>query len=422
MLSIFGGKITTFRKLAEHTMEHIAELFPEAAKPWTAGAVLPGGDIAKGDFEGFLGELESTYPQMPSALLRRLARAYGTRARAILADARTPADLGQDFGGGLHAREIDYLTTAEWARDAEDILFRRSKLGLHVPPAPPKRSIPGSRAIDRCGPAALRVRSIQGETARNDREHGGEQRRHRGPAPRTYPGDRARCGQRERGRSCGATERDPQTIRKDLNVLAGQSLLSRVHGGALITSGVDNLAYDKRRDVASDAKARIGAAAAALIPDGASLFVNIGTTTEAVAANFTHHRNLMVISNNLNVIDTLSSHPALELVSVGGKVRTGDRAVVGALAMRFIENFRVDYALIGISALDADGSLLDFAIDEVEVSQTIIRNARKVILVADSSKVGRSAPVRVCGMEAIDFSSATVFPIPTCAAPASVTA
>ncbi|WP_313438467.1 DeoR/GlpR family DNA-binding transcription regulator [Novosphingobium sp.] len=195
----------------------------------------------------------------------------------------------------------------------------------------------------------------------------------------------------------------PQTIRKDLNVLAGQSLLSRVHGGALVTSGVDNLAYDERRDVASAAKARIGAAAAALIPDGASLFVNIGTTTEAVAANFAHHRNLMVISNNLNVIDTLSNHPALELVSVGGKVRTGDRAVVGALAMRFIENFRVDYALIGISALDSDGSLLDFAIDEVEVSQTIIRNARKVILVADSSKVGRSAPVRVCGMEAIDF-------------------
>ncbi|WP_260928742.1 DeoR/GlpR family DNA-binding transcription regulator [Novosphingobium sp. 9] len=195
----------------------------------------------------------------------------------------------------------------------------------------------------------------------------------------------------------------PQTIRKDLNVLAKQALLSRVHGGALVTSGVDNLAYGARQAVASDAKARIGAAAAALIPDGASLFVNIGTTTEAVAANFAHHRNLMVISNNLNVVDTLSGHKAMELVSVGGKVRTGDRAVVGALAMRFIENFRVDYALIGISALDTDGSLLDFAIDEVEVSQTIIRNARKVILVADSTKVGRSAPVRVCGMEAIDF-------------------
>lgn len=195
----------------------------------------------------------------------------------------------------------------------------------------------------------------------------------------------------------------PQTIRKDLNVLAGQSLLSRVHGGALVTSGVANIAYDTRRAVASGAKASIGAAAAALIPDGASLFINIGTTTEAVAANFSHHRNLMVISNNLNVVDTLSAHQSIDLVSVGGKVRTVDRAVVGALAMRFIENFRVDYALIGISALDSDGSLLDFAIDEVEVSQTIIRNARKVILVADSSKVGRSAPVRVCGMDSIDF-------------------
>ncbi|MBT0669826.1 DeoR/GlpR transcriptional regulator [Novosphingobium profundi] len=216
----------------------------------------------------------------------------------------------------------------------------------------------------------------------------------------------------EIARSAGRVEVDdlaarldvtPQTIRKDLNVLAQQALLSRVHGGAVVTSGVINLEYDTRRAVASDAKARIGAAAASLIPDGASLFINIGTTTEAVAANFAHHRNLMVISNNLNVVDTLSAHPALDLVCVGGKVRTGDRAIVGALAMRFIENFRVDYALIGISALAPDGSLLDFAIDEVEVSQTIIRNARKVILVADSSKVGRSAPVRVCGMEAIDF-------------------
>lgn len=195
----------------------------------------------------------------------------------------------------------------------------------------------------------------------------------------------------------------PQTIRKDLNALAEQTLLSRVHGGALVTSGVDNLAYEARRTIAAQAKAQIGAAAAALIPNGASLFINIGTTTEAVAANLAHHHDLMLISNNLNVIDALSNHQAIELVSVGGKVRTNDRAVVGALAMRFIENFRVDYALIGISGIDPDGSLLDFAIDEVEVSQTIIRNARNVILVADSSKIGRSAPVRVCGMDAIDF-------------------
>ncbi|GGD74339.1 DeoR/GlpR family DNA-binding transcription regulator [Croceicoccus mobilis] len=195
----------------------------------------------------------------------------------------------------------------------------------------------------------------------------------------------------------------PQTIRKDLNVLAERSLLSRVHGGALVTSGVSNLAYDARRRVASEAKSGIGSAAAALVPDGASLFINVGTTVEAVAANLSHHRDLVIISNNLNVIDMLSGHPSAQLVCVGGSVRTADRAVVGALAMRFIDNFKVDYAIIGVSALDSDGSLLDFDIDEVEVAQRIISNARKVILVADNTKVGRSAPVRICGMDEIDF-------------------
>jgi glycerol-3-phosphate dehydrogenase len=134
MLSIFGGKITTYRKLAEHAMEHIAQLFPQVTMPWTAGAVLPGGDIADGDFERFVAELVAGYPQMPPELLRRLSRAYGTRAIDILGEARTTADLGRDFGGGLHAREVEYLVDVEWARTAEDILFRRSKLGLHVPP------------------------------------------------------------------------------------------------------------------------------------------------------------------------------------------------------------------------------------------------------------------------------------------------
>lgn len=134
ILSIFGGKITTFRKLAEHAMVHVAQLFPEAAVPWTAGTRLPGGNIPGGDFDEFLGELSQAYPQMPGPLLRRLARAYGTRAARILGDAKTVADLGRDFGGGLHASEIAYLVENEWARSAEDILFRRSKLGLHVSP------------------------------------------------------------------------------------------------------------------------------------------------------------------------------------------------------------------------------------------------------------------------------------------------
>ena len=195
----------------------------------------------------------------------------------------------------------------------------------------------------------------------------------------------------------------PQTIRKDLNLLAGRSMLSRVHGGAVVTSGVDNIAYAERRSVATGAKAAIGAAAAGLIPNGASLFVNIGTTTEAVAEQLSTHRDLMVISNNLNVVDLLDGHDSIDVVVVGGQVRRGDRAVVGALAMDFIRAFKVDFALIGTSAIDPDGSLLDFAVDEVQVTQTIVKNARRVILVADSSKIGRPAPVRIGHLGMVDY-------------------
>ena len=133
MLSIFGGKITTFRKLAEHALAELRTALPEMGGPWTAGAVLPGGDMPGGDFEGFVAELVVARPGLPAALLRRLARAYGTRVAAVLGTAQAPGDLGEDFGGGLTAREIEYLVAEEWARTAEDILFRRSKLGLHVP-------------------------------------------------------------------------------------------------------------------------------------------------------------------------------------------------------------------------------------------------------------------------------------------------
>ncbi|MEP9400413.1 glycerol-3-phosphate dehydrogenase [Sphingomonas sp. VNH70] len=133
VLNIFGGKITTYRKLAEHAMRELAPFFPEAGAAWTAGAVLPGGDIADADFDGFVGALQGEYPAMPPVLLRRLARAYGTRARVLLGDAATPADLGEDLGGGLTVAEVEYLVAVEWARTSEDILYRRSKLGLHVP-------------------------------------------------------------------------------------------------------------------------------------------------------------------------------------------------------------------------------------------------------------------------------------------------
>lgn len=195
----------------------------------------------------------------------------------------------------------------------------------------------------------------------------------------------------------------PQTIRKDLNLLARRSMLARVHGGAVVTSGVDNLRYAERRLVAADSKDAIGAAAAALVPDGASLFINIGSTTEAIARHLTGHRDLMVITNNLNVVDILAESPGIEVIAAGGRVRPADRAVVGALAMDFIRNFRVDFALIGASAIERDGRFLDFDVDEVRVSQTIIAQARQVILSLDSSKLGRPAPVRIGDLNDIDF-------------------
>jgi glycerol-3-phosphate dehydrogenase len=139
VLSVFGGKITTYRRLAEHAMRDLAPFFPSAGPAWTADAALPGGDFAAADFDRFRAALAQEYPALPAALLRRLARAYGSRARAILRDVRAVADLGIDFGGGLTRAEVDYLVTQEWARSAEDVLFRRSKLGLHVPPGTAER-------------------------------------------------------------------------------------------------------------------------------------------------------------------------------------------------------------------------------------------------------------------------------------------
>ncbi len=133
LLSIFGGKITTYRKLAEHALARLTPLLGSNAQPWTATAPLPGGDMPDADFEAFLAGLQAQRPWLPAPLARRLARAYGTRVEEILAKAGDLAGLGEDLGGGLTEAEADYLLRREWARSAEDILWRRSKLGLHAP-------------------------------------------------------------------------------------------------------------------------------------------------------------------------------------------------------------------------------------------------------------------------------------------------
>jgi DeoR family transcriptional regulator, glycerol-3-phosphate regulon repressor len=195
----------------------------------------------------------------------------------------------------------------------------------------------------------------------------------------------------------------PQTIRKDLNDLCEQGILHRYHGGAVLATGIVNFGYEARRQLATLEKRRIGLKAASLIPDNSSILINIGTTTEQVATALRGHRGLLVITNNINVINILMGLKEIEVIIAGGVVRPTDGGVVGETAVDFIRQFKVDYAVIGASAIDEDGVLLDYDYREVKVARAIIENARRSILVADSMKYQRAAPVRIGHLSEINF-------------------
>lgn len=194
----------------------------------------------------------------------------------------------------------------------------------------------------------------------------------------------------------------PQTIRKDLNELCDKQLLQRIHGGAIVGSGIENVSYEARRLLAPASKKAIGSKAAELISDNSSLLINIGTTTEQVAHSLRHHKGLLVITNNINAVEIMKNFLGIELIIAGGQVRRSDGGIVGVAAVDFINQFKVDYAVIGVSAIDEDGSLLDFDFREVRVAQAIIENARQVILVADKMKMERTAPIRIGHISQID--------------------
>lgn len=130
LLSIFGGKVTTYRKLAEDALQDLKPFFPNMGKPWTQNAPLPGGDIPNADFAAFLASFGDKYPWLPTTLAHRYAKQYGTRAAYILQDAQKLTDLGRNLGADLYERELDYLVSEEWAKTTEDVLWRRTKLGL----------------------------------------------------------------------------------------------------------------------------------------------------------------------------------------------------------------------------------------------------------------------------------------------------
>lgn len=193
-----------------------------------------------------------------------------------------------------------------------------------------------------------------------------------------------------------------QTIRRDINTLCDQQLLTRYHGGAGLASSVENVAYSTRQIMNLEEKRLIAEMTAAQIPDRASIFINIGTTTEEVAKALQNHSGLRIITNNLNVATILRNNPGFEIIIAGGVVRQRDGGITGEATIDFIRQFKVDFGIIGISSIDVDGALLDFDYHEVRVTQAIIENSRQVYLVADQSKFERFAMVRLGDISQVD--------------------
>jgi DeoR family glycerol-3-phosphate regulon repressor len=192
-----------------------------------------------------------------------------------------------------------------------------------------------------------------------------------------------------------------QTVRRDINFLCDEGILSRFHGGAAFRSSVSNLPYEARRDSMSEEKATIARAVAADIPDHSSVFIDIGTSAEAVATALMVRNGLRVVTNNINVISLLAKKEDFELVVCGGSVRNRDLAVVGQTTTEFVGRFHVDYSIIGVVAIARDGSILDFSVDEEPLTQAIIGCGRHAFVVADRTKFGRPAMARVAHLSQV---------------------
>lgn len=189
----------------------------------------------------------------------------------------------------------------------------------------------------------------------------------------------------------------PQTIRRDINQLSEEHLLRRFHGGAALGSSVENEEYSTRKVKHQAAKTQIAQLICEHIPDNASLFMNIGTTIEAVAkALIVRHQHLRIITNNIHVASIMTRRADFEVIITGGVVRPQDGGITGVATLDMIEQFKVDYAIIGASGIDADGTLLDYDYREVRAAKAMMKNARQRWLVVDSSKFGRNAMMKLC--------------------------
>ncbi|CAN5917780.1 DeoR family transcriptional regulator [soil metagenome] len=195
-----------------------------------------------------------------------------------------------------------------------------------------------------------------------------------------------------------------QTVRRDVKMLSDAGLLARFHGGVRAPgSTTENIAYRQRQLLNEEAKKCIARTVAARVPEGCSLIINIGTTTEAIARELLRHKGLRVITNNLNVAAILSDNSDCEVIVAGGVVRSRDRGIVGELTVDFVKQFKVDIGLIGISGIEADGTLRDYDYREVKVARAIIDHSREVWVASDHSKFNRPAMVELARFDDVDM-------------------
>ena len=194
-----------------------------------------------------------------------------------------------------------------------------------------------------------------------------------------------------------------QTIRKDINQLAERHLVRRTHGGIAPVSSMENLPFDHRQFLNSEAKTAIAQQVSEFIPDGASVFLGIGTTVEYVAKALVFHRHLQVFTNNLTVAAILGNHPHIRVRVLAGKLRHQHHDLVGEDTLSGLRQYYFDYGILGCGGVDETQGILDFDPEEAAVSRVLVEQSRHSILVADQHKWGRKAMARVHPFSAIQY-------------------
>ena len=194
-----------------------------------------------------------------------------------------------------------------------------------------------------------------------------------------------------------------QTIRRDIIHLHNAQLLQRFHGGAGIAEATVRLGYEQKRAAETDAKERIGRKAASVIPDGASVFLDVGTTVESAARALLGKSSLQVFTSSARVAMIFAGHDSIAVFLTGGRMRGADGSMIGETAVSQVLRVRPDFAVIGYSGFDDDGTLMDFDFEKIAVKKAAIDRARHSIALGDSSKYGRSALVRLAPVGAFRF-------------------